>query len=428
VRNLGAEGGPAWLDFGLDYRLRYEYRDDDIRRAETSGLDQPLLLRTRAFAGIRTALDPLRLVLEFEDARSSNSRFNGTNRDLNELEFIQGLAELYYPDLLGADPRGNARPLSIRAGRMAFELLDRRLLARNEWRNTSNNFDGVRLSLGGEANAWQVEMMRLQPVVRLMTDLDKPDQNQTFSVITGHWRVLAPLLTLEPHYLALQQDAAAGNGNRVRDITAGGLRVYGKLLDGALNYDASVMQQGGTDGNLKHRARGVTFETGYTWLEHPWRPRLSAFYGYGSGDRNPADQESNRFERFFGFARPWSANDYITFDNLKAPKVRLEFQPLPKVRIDTGYSRYSLASSRDRFGNLLDGSVFNRDPSGNSGDFLGDEVDLRVRIELGAHVDANLGYAHFRAGEFVKVRQQAFDGSASADSDFLYIELTLSLF
>jgi hypothetical protein len=228
VRNLGLDGGPAWLDVGLDYRARYEYRDDDIRRREASGLDQPLLLRTRAYAGIRTPLTPLRLVFEFEDARSTNSRFADTNRDVNESDFIQGLAELYFPALLGTDPRGNPRPVSIRAGRMAFELLDRRLVARNEWRNTSNNFDGVRLSLGQQANDWQLEVLQLKPVVRQMTAVDKPDQNQDFTVITGHWRALAPAVTLEPHYMALRQAPAPANGNRARDITAGGLRVYGQ--------------------------------------------------------------------------------------------------------------------------------------------------------------------------------------------------------
>lgn len=428
VRNLGAEGGPAWLDFGLDLRLRHEYRDDDIRRPETSGLDQPLLVRTRAYAGLRTALDPLRLVVEFEDARSSNSRFAASNRDVNEAELIQGLAELYYPDLLGTDPRGNSRPLSIRAGRMAFELLDRRLLARNEWRNTTNNFDGLRISLGQQVNDWQLELLRLKPVVRLLTAVDKPDQDQTFTVVTGHWRKLAPALTLEPHYMVLRQHAAPANANRARDIRAGGLRLYGQALAGALNFDASAMHQGGTDGGLSHRARSFTFETGYSWLGHPWRPRVSAFYGYASGDRNPADSENNRFDRFFGFARPWSANDYITFDNIKAPKLRLELQPLPMLRMDLGYSRYTLTSCTDRYGNLLDGSTFNRDPSGNSGDHIGDELDLRVRMELGAQVDVNIGYAHFRSGEFVSARQRAFSGKTSADSDFFYAELTLSLF
>ena len=41
-----------WLDVGLDYRFRYEYRDDDIRRAH-DGVDEPFLHRTRLYLGVR---------------------------------------------------------------------------------------------------------------------------------------------------------------------------------------------------------------------------------------------------------------------------------------------------------------------------------------------------------------------------------------
>lgn len=105
VRNLGEPGrsGPAWLDAGLDYRLRTEHRDDDIRRFQSEGLDVPLLLRTRAYLGVRNLKDPLRLVLEFEDDRRHRSKFVKDDRDVNELEFIQVHAELYFPATFGKE-------------------------------------------------------------------------------------------------------------------------------------------------------------------------------------------------------------------------------------------------------------------------------------------------------------------------------------
>ncbi len=39
-----------WLDVGLDYRVRYELRDNDIRRNSLL-TDHPVLLRTRALCG-----------------------------------------------------------------------------------------------------------------------------------------------------------------------------------------------------------------------------------------------------------------------------------------------------------------------------------------------------------------------------------------
>jgi hypothetical protein len=429
VRNLGAEGleGLDWLDFGLQQRLRYERRDDDIRRLDVHGMDDPWLSRTRVFVGVRSRFDPLRLAVEFQDSRRDGSRYARDNRDVNKAEFIQGYAELHFAEVLGADPRGNARPVSIRYGRHAFELLDRRLVARNEWRNTTNTFEGFRASIGQQDNDWQLELLSLQPITRLLEDTDRVDRNQRFSAVIGHWRRM-PRLTLEPHYFYLEQDAHAANGNRAREIHAPGLRAYGKTADGAVNYELSVMTQFGDDGPLDHKAWSATLESGYTWLQHPWRPRLGAFYGYASGDRNPADANSERFERFFGFARPWSASDYVIYENLHAPKLRLEFQPVQGLRVDVGYGAYWLASDTDRFNNLLASSPFNRDASGRSGNFIGQEFDARARFSLGDYVGVTLGYSHFRTGEFVRNRQQTALGDSARDTDFVYVELMFSLF
>jgi hypothetical protein len=429
VRNLGQAGhaGLDWLDLGLQQRFRYEYRDDDIRRLNAEGLDDPWLSRTRLYLGVRNRIDPLRFAVEFQDSRRYASRYAPDNRDVNKAEFIQGYAELYFADAMGADPRGNKRPLSIRYGRHAFELLDRRLVGRNEWRNTTNTFEGLRASLGQDSNDWQLEFMRFHPVTRLLEEADSADRALRFSALIGHWRG-SPRVTVEPHYFRLQQDASPANGNRERDIHAPGLRVYGKSADTALNYDVSLMAQFGDEAALDHQAWSVTAETGYTWLQHPWRPRFSAFYGYASGDRNPADSESNRFERFFGFARPWSANDYVIYENLHAPKLRVEFQPIRGLRVDAGYSAYWLASDRDRFNNLMTGTAFNRDTRGQSGDFVGQEFDARARFAIGEYLDVTLGYAHFATGEFIRNRQRAALGDSAADTDFVYVELMFSLF
>ncbi len=421
VRNLGASRlGLAWLDAGLDYRLRYEFRENDIRRHANPGVDQPLLLRSRAYLGIRNGLEPLRFTLEFEDARRVSGGFPADTRDFNRNEFIQGFTEYLLADGLGHDPRGNARPVSLRGGRMAFEFLDRRLIGRNEWRNTTNTFDGVRLTLGQQSNDWQVDAMMLRPVTRLITHTDRSDQDQLFTSLIGHWRGWSDVVTLEPHYMGLRQTANAARDMSDREIHALGLRVHG--WRGAMNYDVTLMEQFGRDGSRRHDARGVTAETGYRLEQHPWRPRLSAFYGYASGDRDPGDGRNNRFERFFGFARPWSADDYIIFENLHAPKLRVEFQPRANFRVDAGYGAYWLASRRDRFHNLLGGAGFNRDPSGNSGSFLGHGPDVRLRLAATSRSNLTFGYSHFVTGDFIRGRQQAALVESAGYSNFFYTE------
>jgi len=426
VKNVGTalkKDSLNWLDAGVEYRTRYEWRDDDIRRPDANDLDKPLLLRARAWVGIKEVFDPLRFAFELTDSRERATHYTPDNRDVNKMEFIQGYAELHFDNVLGADPRGNARPLTIRAGRMAFEALDRRLVARNEWRNTTNSFEGLRVQLGSDNNDWALEAWSLHPLTRLLEDVDKPNLDVRFDAVIAHWRPWSPAITLEPHFVRLQQEATAATAFRARDILAPALRVYGRLMATAVNYDVSLMEQHGSDGGQRVDGESLTAEIGYSWNSHPWKPRVSAFYGYASGDENPIDNRNDRFERFFGFARPWSADDYVIFENVRAPKLKVELQPLNGVRVDAGYNWFRLASTTDRFNNLLGGTAANRDRSGKSGSDMGQSWDVRVRFSPLKHVQATLGYSSFLHGNFTQERQLAATSSTVDDSDFFYAEM-----
>lgn len=404
----------AWLDVGLDHRLRYEYRDDDIRRAR-SGRDEPLLMRTRAYLGLHDALDPFRMAVEMQDARRYNSNYPRDTRDVNEFELIRLYGELYFKDALGHDPLGNPRPLNVRYGIQNFEFLDRRLIGNNQWRNTANAFQGFYASLGQESNDWQVELLAVQPLRRSKYEWDRPTEEQWVYGVIGHWRGWSQAVTLEPFYLALNQSAYTGVVERL--VHSPGLRVYGVIPGSGWDFDGSLIYQTGKSGARDLEAWAGNVEIGHTFA-HPWKPRLSAFYGYASGDRDPGDAEDNRFERFFGFGRPWSANDYIVFENISTPKVRLEFSPTQRLRFDLGWSWYWLADGRDRFA----GAGNARDASGKSGSFIGQEFDLRARCQLGKKVEAVLGYAYFQPGSFTSSTVRP------GDTDFAYLEISISAF
>jgi hypothetical protein len=418
VRNLSKTGIEEfkdinWLDVGLDHRLRYEYRDHDFRRTPQSGNDEPILLRTRAYLGVKNILDPFRFVAEFEDARSYNSDYPRDNRDVNEFELIQLYGELYFKDALGPD-----RPISVRGGRQAFELLDRRLIANNEFRNTTNNFQGVRIKLGQQKNDWELDLLALQPVQRLLYDFDRAIEEQWFYGAVASWRRWSDIVTLQPYYLGLRQENTKDQPELLQDLHTTGLRGYGIVGATGWDYDFDVVYQfGRSNGRQQHDAWASAFEVGYTFEDQAWKPRLSAFYGYGSGDRNPNDNRNQRFNALFGFNQPWSRNDYFSWDNLHAPKARLEFTPHKDVRIDTGYNAYWLASDRDAWqrANL-------QDKTGRSGDFLGHEFDIRVRYKLTPRIAIEPSYAYFTPGDFPK------ELGKPKDSHFFYLQVSLSAF
>ncbi len=433
TRDLSKTGIPAfakvdWLTAGLDYRVRFEYRNNDIRRPESFSSDFPFLLRGRAYLGVKEIFDPLRMVVEFEDATRVNGNYPLDNRDVNRFEMIQGYAELFSDRLLNDDKLGNKRPVYIRGGRMAFEFADRRLIGLNQWRNTTNNFVGLRATVGQDKNDWQVDVLALKPIERIIDQFDEAERDRYFWALIGHHRQFSRIVTIEPYYLALRQEPSKLNNGRYRQIHSPGLRLYGYVSNTGLNYDVSGTYQFGKEGDQIHSAYAITAELGYTVTRSSWKPRVSLFYGYVSGDKDPDDELNNRFERFFGFGRPWSSDDYIIPENIVTPKLRVEFEPVKGVKVDGGYSFYWLASETDRFNNLLAGDSFNRDPSGNSGTFLGHGLDSRVRFKPVKFIDANLGYTYYTIGEYVHNRQLAANGESADYSNFIYIELSFNVF
>ncbi|MDX9861909.1 MAG: alginate export family protein [Rhodospirillales bacterium] len=396
-----------WLDFGLDTRLRVESRDDDYRQNNLTH-DKPLLHRTRLYIGIREIADPFRFGLELQDSQLHNSHFDETTRDENNLDFLQAFGELYFKDALGPD-----RPLRFQAGRLAFEYLDRRLISRNPWRNTTNNFDGFRVIMGQAKNDWQLDFLAVQPVELRLHQRDRTDEETWFYALIGAWRRWSPHIVLEPYYLVLDQDRKDATLED-REIHFLGLRGYGLIGQTGFDYEAQVVGQFGESGRRDHRAFGFTSEIGYTFT-HKWKPRASFFVGYGSGDRVADDRFSERFDRAFGFARPWSAQDYIIWENLLTPKVRVELQPHEKIRLDFGYGMYWLASDSDGWSR-----AGRRDRRGESGDGIGQEFDMRVRYQLDPRMEIIVGYSHFMPGDFTK------NTGPADDSDFFYVETTLS--
>jgi opacity protein-like surface antigen len=471
VRNLaktykGFEG-VDWLNVGLESRVRFEYRKDDYRPWTNTSINPPAsqrkyfpnslwLSRTRAYLGVQNIFDPFRFVIEFQDSRAFNSIYEYQGQEINQTELISGYGELFFKDAFGKDDLGNDRPLTLRAGRFHLELLDRRLIAENEFRNTTNTFDGFRVKIGQKDNDWDIDGFLMRPVIRYPYQLDRPDwQNWIYGSVFSirRWSEYA---TIQPYFLGRKQygdPLNLSNALKVhRDTYAPGLRVYGVINN--FDYDFDLNKQFGETGEFRqlgtvqnavqttvqHDAIAYAFEAGYTFSDHPWKPRISANYAYGSGNKSPYDSVNQTFDIFYGFNQPFSRDDYFAWNNVKAPKARIEFTPFKDLRVDTAFSAYWLASAAaawDR-ANLYA-------PLGNRGTFLGTEYDLRIRYKLNQFINLTASYARFWPGSFTSSFAQAvalqpffpqsFPGQTSTTNgltarptDFFYLEVSANAF
>ncbi|MBM4242934.1 MAG: alginate export family protein [Deltaproteobacteria bacterium] len=401
----------SWLDLGFEHRMRFEYRDNSFLRTPQAGQDYPFLLRTRAFLGVKKILDPFRMSIEVQDSQWENSIYPNTNREVNQVEPIQLYGELYFDDAFGSD-----RPLYVRGGRMAFELVDRRLIANNEFRNTTNNFQGVRAHWGKMTSDWDLDLLAMQPIDRLLYDFDETFEDLWLYGFAGTWRRWSEVATLQPYWFGLSQGSTDAKPRGNFAIQTTGARAYGVVGQTGWDWDVDLVYQFGDwiDGQ-KQRAGAAALEVGYTVEDWSWKPRFSAFLGYGTGDRDPDDDVNNSFNSLYGFNQPWSRNDYFSWDNAIQPKARLEFTPVKDMLVDLGYGAFWLASAKAAWQRAQ-----LRDPTGQSGTFLGNEFDARVRYKVFGRVTFDVSYSRFNPGGFPKKL-----GKPLA-SNFVYFQVTLN--
>ncbi|MBI1825195.1 MAG: alginate export family protein [Planctomycetes bacterium] len=412
---LGLEN-MKWLQFGIEQRTRFEYRDDDYRKAPLQPLrspfvhDEPFLMRNRIFLGITDIVDPFRAAIEFQDSRMFNSMFPDTTSDVDENEIIQAYGELYFKDALG-----KGEPIRLRVGRMTLDLVDRWLMARNTFGNTVFSWDGARLTLGDLNSLWQVDVFAAEVDERRVHQWDRPDEQTWMYGITGDWRGWSKWVTLEPYYFVRDEDRK-GYTTPDRTIHTVGLRAYNAFGKSGWDYDADVAFQFGDDGRNNQRAFAARTDVGYLF-DHPWKPRVSMCAAYATGDNNPNDRTSGRFDKLYGTFDAMSSEGIFTWQNIIAPKLRFEFQPLKSVRLNAAYGGYWLDHNRDGWV-----AVNRQDPTGRAGNFIGQELECRVRWQIDPRMELTAGYYHFMQGNFVDKTGRA------DDSDYFFVQTVVSLY
>jgi len=397
----------SWLDVGLESRTRYEHRWNDY---SSLGLitDDALVTRNLIYLGIKNAIDPLRFSFELEDARRFLSDRTDNPNIENELELLQAYAQLHFDHVIGD------AALSLSFGRMAFDWADRRLISRNRNRNTITAFDGLRLRLGDETAPWEVDAIAVRPVDRDIDDLDESSDNATLYGLAGYWRGWSPHLVLEPYWLWLDQSDSRGIPVQ-RYLHTVGLHAFGQWGDkSAWDYDLSLAGQWGETMGDDHRAWAAHLESGHTWST-AWKPRLALWFNYASGDDSAQDGSNERFDPLYGATYAfYGYSSYFSWQNMMNPAVRLSLQPAKKLKCELIHRAIWLASDTDTWVRGL-----RRDRTGSSGDFVGQETDVRLVWQVCKNFDLDLAYAHFWPGSFVDSTGRAPQG------DFIQIAGTL---
>ena len=145
-------------------RVRYEAIKGQTR-AGFNDRDELVNLRTTLLAQYRDG--PFRVAAELWDSRvyNANARTPLTTGEVNAFELVQAFGEFRMPGALG---RGTSA--TIQAGRFLLDLGSRRLVANDDYRNTTNGFTGVRADLTFP-RGWKAILVYTLPQQRRPDDL-----------------------------------------------------------------------------------------------------------------------------------------------------------------------------------------------------------------------------------------------------------------
>ena len=433
-RLFEAIGSPAWLKFGLDQRTRFEGLQNDFRAASIGNDENAVSMRTLFTAELK--YKTFVLGGEFEDSRAYSDQETPLNNTIvDAVELLQAYLAVRDTDLLR---KGDA--FSATMGRMTIDVGSRRLVARNEFRNTINQFTGLDLQWTSPSKHF-FRVFGVMPVLRQPTDqssledndVEYDEENQEAALWTAFYGSppLFAATQVEGYVIGYDEKDTEDAPSNNRHLVTPGFRLLRVPAVGKFDWQLEAMFQFGksrastaatdTD-NLDHEAYSLHASTGYKF-DAPWTPRLLVQYDLATGDDSPTDGENNRFDRLFGARRfefgPTSIYGAIERSNINTPGLRLEIFPLANVDGFICYRAAWLESDQDAWT-----TAGLRDVSGDSGSFIGHQIEGRLRwFVYPKNLALEIGGAYLDKGEF------ATDAPGSSESSpiYFYTQMTVTI-
>lgn len=413
-------------------RVRYESIDGQARAGFNSS-DQLLNVRTILTADYQP--DPqVHLVAELWD-----SRVYGADRgtpistgEVNTLEPAQLYVTVALPGALGKGSK-----LDVQAGRFLLNLGSRRLVAADDYRNTTNSYTGLKLDMAVSAG-WKATMFYTLPQQRLPGDLDSLLENRVeldregfdfvlWGGLVSRARTVAGA-TAEVGFFHLGESDATGRPTRDRSLDTFSGRIIRDPAPRRWDFELEGIAQTGTTSTSlapsapqqKVSAWFLHADLGYTF-GGDWKARLALEYDHASGDKRGGS--FGRFDPLLGMRRldlaPSGLYNTISRTNLISPGVRLEAVPSGKSELMVSYRPFWLAARQDAFS-----SSGVRDPSGHSGSFAGHQLDARLRYRLARNIRLEADLVLLAKGRVLREAPNAPPGSwtryGSLNATFLF--------
>lgn len=307
------------------------------------------------------------------------------------------------------------KALVARIGRQELLLGSQRLVSTLDWANVRRKFDGVRVFRRGEK--WDIDGFWTQFVLPLPTQFDRADENQIFA---GGWltyrREKGEFLDL--YYLFLNNSNFVNRQNITQapiEAHTLGSRWTGDECGWLWDFEGAVQfgDQTGSDLVAGMGTAGLGRQMKQFW----GNPTLWAYYDFASGDADPNDGRSHTFNDLYPFGHyylGWA--DLVGRRNIQDANAHLFVYPTEWTTVWLQYHHFWLAQASDALYNA-GGVPIRRDSTGQSGQNVGDEIDVVLNFHLTCYSDFMFGYSRLFGGGFL---ENTSSPNLAANSDLLF--------
>ena len=153
-----------------------------------------------------------------------------------------------------------------------------------------------------------------------------------------------------------------------------------------------------------------------------WAPRAAAALNYASGDKKASDSVNNTFVPLYQTTHdPYGLMDLFRWQNMKEAALELSVKPVKELKLTAGTNYFWLANVRDSWYDSAGKKLRTLPATASAGAYVGQEVSLLAKCDLGGGAVVDGGYAHFFTGPYVK------DTGTRSDADWMYFQVSLKI-
>ncbi|WP_025871943.1 alginate export family protein [Methylobacillus glycogenes] len=335
----------------------------------------------------------------------SGVQFGGANKapvNQNPLDLQQAFA-----DYTWGDNTPNGDRFTLRGGRFSMAYGSSRLVATRAATNIPLKFDGVQFiaSSGGNSKVYgfltrPVEEQRYRP--------DRANPEQLF----GGLYISKPVnssLSIDAYYLGYRDEGAQfvdASGTEIRHSVGG--RFFGKLDN--WDYDLEPVFQWGKIADKDILAWTLAADAGYTFKQHPWKPRLGVKFDVASGDRNQGDDKVGTFNPLFFKAGYFNDASLLRPANITDLHFSWQAQPLENLTVTLGHDIIWRFSRNDAV-YATNGAISLPAQTSNSSRYVGSTIEAAAQWKINRHLVATASYVHMYTSDYV-------ESAGGADVDY----------